>query len=193
MTTTPAFPLTRPQLLHALAEHWWLWLLRGVAAVAFGVLAFLWPGLTLLTLILLWGAYAIADGILALLAALGRGASVAPRWWLAVVGLAGILAGMAAFGWPGITAFLLVLLIASWAILTGVLQILGAIQLRKEIAGEFWLILSGALSVAFGVILFMRPAAGALALAWLIAWYAIIYGAASIGLAFRLRSHRKQL
>ena len=134
----------------ALAENWWLVLLRGIAAVVFGVLAFFWPGLTLLTLTLLWGAYALCDGVFALWAAIsGKGGEMAPRWWLAVVGVVGVLAGVGAFLWPGMTTLVLLLFIAVWAIVLGVLQIWGAIQLRKEIEGEWLLILSGLVSIAF--------------------------------------------
>jgi uncharacterized membrane protein HdeD (DUF308 family) len=178
--------------LRELAENWWLLLLRGIAAIAFGLLAFLWPGLTLLTLVFLWGIYAIADGILALWAAIAsKGGEIAPRWWLAVVGIAGILAGALAFVWPGMTALVLLMFIASWAIVIGVLQIWGAIRLRKEIEGEWLLALSGVLSVAFGVIMFAQPGAGALAVVWLIGWFAILAGCVYIGLAFQLKKHKR--
>ena len=178
--------------LRELAENWWLLLLRGVAAIAFGLLAFLWPDLTLLTLIFLWGLYAIADGIIALWAAIAsKGGEIAPRWWLAVVGIAGIVAGALAFVWPGMTALVLLLFIASWAIVIGVLQIWGAIRLRKEIEGEWLLALSGALSVAFGVIMFAQPGAGALAVVWLIGWFAILAGCVYIALAFQLKKHKR--
>ena len=178
--------------LRELAENWWLLLLRGIAAIAFGLLAFLWPGLTLLTLVLMWGIYAIADGILALWAAVAsKGGEIAPRWWLAVVGIAGILAGALTFVWPGMTALVLLMFIASWAIVIGVLQIWGAIRLRKEIEGEWLLGLSGVLSVAFGVIMFVQPGAGALALVWLIGWFAILAGCVYIALAFQLKKHKR--
>jgi uncharacterized membrane protein HdeD (DUF308 family) len=178
--------------LRELAENWWLLLLRGIAAIAFGLLAFLWPGLTLLTLVFLWGIYAIADGILALWAAIAsKGGEIAPRWWLAVVGIAGILAGTLAFVWPGMTALVLLMFIASWAIVIGVLQIWGAIRLRKEIEGEWLLALSGVLSIAFGVIMFAQPGAGALAVVWLIGWFAILAGCVYIGLAFQLKKHKR--
>jgi uncharacterized membrane protein HdeD (DUF308 family) len=182
--------VARPAMLHALAENWWL-LLRGIAAIVFGVLAFFLPGITLLTLTFLWGVYALADGIFALWAAIsGRVGEKAPRWWLALVGVSGVLAGLLAFAWPGFTAQVLLLLIASWALVIGVLQIWGAIQLRKEIEGEWLLILSGLLSIAFGVALVFQPAAGALAVVWLIGWFAILEGCHYIALAFRLRKHR---
>jgi uncharacterized membrane protein HdeD (DUF308 family) len=178
--------------LRELAENWWLLLLRGLAAIAFGLLAFSWPGLTLLTLVLMWGIYAVADGILALWAAIAsKGGEIAPRWWLAVVGIAGVLAGALAFVWPGMTALVLLMFIASWAIVIGVLQIWGAIRLRKEIEGEWLLGLSGVLSVAFGVIMFTQPGAGALAVVWLIGWFAILAGCVYIGLAFQLKKHKR--
>jgi uncharacterized membrane protein HdeD (DUF308 family) len=178
--------------LRELAENWWLLLLRGIAAIAFGVLAFIWPGLTLLTLIFMWGIYAIADGVLALWAAIAsKGGQIAPRWWLAVVGVAGILAGLLTFVWPGMTALVLLLFIASWAIVIGVLQIWGAIRLRKEIEGEWLLGLSGVLSVAFGAIMFAQPGAGALAVVWLIGWFAILAGCVYIALAFQLKKHKR--
>jgi uncharacterized membrane protein HdeD (DUF308 family) len=177
-------------LLRGLAEYWWLLLLRGIAAIAFGILALMWPGLTLLTLIFLWGAYAIVDGVLALWEAVSGGSSeIAPRWWLAVVGIAGILAGLVAFFWPGMTALVLLLFIAIWAIIIGLLQIWGAIRLRNEIQGEWLLILIGLLSVVLGIALIAQPGAGAPALVWLIGWFAILEGCIFVALAFRLKSH----
>jgi uncharacterized membrane protein HdeD (DUF308 family) len=133
-------------MLHALARNWWLLLLRGIAAIIFGVLTFVWPGITLLTLVLLYGAYALVDGVLAILAAI-TGDAPATRWWLAIVWLLGILVGILTFAWPGITALVLLLFIAGWAIAPGILQIVGAVRLRKEIDNEWLLIASGVLSV----------------------------------------------
>ena len=177
-----------PGLLSSLAQNWWLVLLRGIAAITFGVLAFVWPSITLLSLTLLWGAYALADGVLALWAAITG--SAAPRWWLAVAGIAGILSGIIAFVLPAMTAFVLLMFIAGWSIVIGVMQIAGAIQLRKEIDGEWLLVLSGLLSIAFGVILMVRPDAGVVAVVWIIGWYAILAGALAIGLSFRLKSYK---
>ena len=180
-------------LLPALAENWLLLLLRGIVTIAFGVLALVWPGLTLLTLIFLWGAYAIADGVFALGAAVSsKGGEIAPRWWLALIGLAGILAGLLAFVWPAITAQVLLVFIASWAILTGALQIWGAIQLRKEIEVEWMLVLSGLLSIALGVALLARPGVGALAVIWLIGSFAILVGCIYVSLALWLKKHKRQ-
>ena len=180
-------------LLHALAKNWWLLLLRGIAAVIFGVLAFIWPGLTLLVLVILYGAYALVDGVLSLAAAvMGRGGPI-PTWWLVVVGLLGIAAGILTFVWPGITALVLILFIGAWALVTGIFEIIGAIRLRKEIDDEWMLILSGVLSVLFGLGVMILPGAGALALIWVIATYAIIFGVLMIALALRLRKHSQAI
>jgi uncharacterized membrane protein HdeD (DUF308 family) len=184
----PTSPLA---LLRALAENWWLLLLRGIAAIAFGILAFIWPNLTLLMLTFLWGVYAIADGVFALGTAVsGKGGEIAPRWWLTLIGIAGILAGLVTFVWTGITAQVLLVFIASWAIVTGVLEIWGAIQLRKEIEVEWMLALTGLLSVALGVALFARPGTGALAVVWLIGSFAILVGCIYISLALWLNEHK---
>ena len=191
MTGTQTFPVGGLPLLRSLAENWWLLLLRGIAAVAFGILAIVWPGITLLALAYLFAAYALVDGVFALGAAIfGHSGSMMPRWWLAVVGVIGILAGLMAFAWPGLTALLLLLLIATWAIIIGAMEIVGAVYLRKEIEREWWLIISGVLSIIFGVILFVQPGSGALALIWVIGIYAILAGGSLIGLAYRLRNFK---
>jgi len=179
----------QPMLLHALAKNWWLLLLRGIAAIIFGILAFAWPGITLLTLVILYGAYALVDGVLSIWAAIGGG-SATPRWWLIVVGLLGIAAGLLTFFWPGITAFVLLMFIGAWALVHGIFEIIGAIRLRKEIDNEWMLILSGVLSVLFGAAMLIMPGAGALALIWVIGAYSIIFGVLFIGFAFRLKNHK---
>jgi uncharacterized membrane protein HdeD (DUF308 family) len=183
------FTLTRRPMLHALANGWWLMLLRGIAGILFGVLAFWWPGITLLTLVLLYGAYALIDGIIALASAFTGSAKPVPTWWLIVVGLSGIAAGVVTFAWPHITALILVLFIGAWAVVHGVFEIIGAIQLRHEIDNEWMLILAGVLSVIFGLLVMIAPGAGALGLIWAIAAYSIMFGALLVGLALRLRSH----
>ena len=171
----------------ALHRSWWLLLLRGIIAVAFGVATFVWPGISLVSLILVYGIYAVADGILALIAAI-RGGGVAPRWWLALGGIASLIAGGLAFAWPGLTALVLVYLIGFWSIMRGVLEIVGAIRLRKEIANEWSLGAAGALSVIFGLILVIAPGAGALGLLWLIAAWAVLFGLLLIWVAFKVRT-----
>jgi uncharacterized membrane protein HdeD (DUF308 family) len=178
------------QLMRALGQNWWLFLLRGLAALAFGILTLIWPGITLLTLIIFFGAYALIDGIFAVSAGIFGTTNIAPRWWLILVGLFGIIAGIGTFAWPAITAIVLLFFIAGWAIAIGLFQIVGAIQLRKEIENEWWLVLKGALSVLFGIALIMWPGAGVLALAWLIGFYAILFGILTIGFAFNVKKYR---
>ena len=177
------------ELLQAIGElprHWWVVALRGLAAIIFGILAFIWPGITLSVLILFFGAYAIVDGVLALYTAFrARGEHM---WGPLLEGILGIGAGLIAFFWPGITALALLYVIAVWAILTGVMEIYGAIRLRRVITDEWALILSGALSVIFGVLLLAQPSAGALAVVWLIGIYAILFGIVLLIFAWRLRS-----
>jgi uncharacterized membrane protein HdeD (DUF308 family) len=184
--------LPRPLMLHALARNWWLLLLRGIVAIIFGILAFVMPGITLLTLIILYGAFVLVDGILAVGAAIwgeGRAGNAGPRWWLAVVGILGIIAGILTFVWPGITALVLLIFIGVWSLLNGIFTIIGAIRLRKEIDDEWWLVLSGALSVLFGLAVLIMPGAGALAVIWLIGIYAILYGILLVAFSFRLKGH----
>jgi len=174
-------------VLADLARNWWLMVLRGVFAVLFGLLAFFWPGITLLTLVLLWGAYALLDGIFALVAAVKKTDPRTPTWALVLEGIAGIVAAVLAVVWPDITALVLVYLIAAWAIVTGVLEIVAAIRLRREIPGEWLLGLSGVLSLLFGLYVAVFPGAGALAIVWIIGAYAIFFGILLIALGFRLR------
>ena len=179
-------------MMEALARNWWALALRGLFAVLFGLLAFAWPGLTLAALVLLFGAYALVDGVFALVAAV-RAAEAHERWWWFVLeGLAGIAAGLLTFVWPGITALVLLYLIAWWAVITGVLEIAAAIRLRNEISGEWALALGGVASVVFGFLLLFRPGAGALAVVWLIGIYALLFGVLLLMLAFRLRGHSGQ-
>jgi uncharacterized membrane protein HdeD (DUF308 family) len=172
-----------------LARHWWVIGLRGLAAILFGVLAFVWPGMTLAVLVLLFGAYALVDGVLTLMAALRGGAQ--HRVVNLIEGVVSILAGLAAFVWPGLTALVLLYIIAFWAIVTGVLEIVAAIRLRRAINNELGLIIGGILSVVFGVVLLIAPGAGALAVVFLIGAYAIVFGIALLGLAWRLRQHHQ--
>jgi uncharacterized membrane protein HdeD (DUF308 family) len=174
-------------LVHELARNWGWIALRGAAAILFGVLAFAWPGITLVVLTLFWGAYALLDGVLALVGAFRMKDEGKPIWPLVLVGVLGIAAGILAFMWPGMTALILLIFIAAWAIVTGVLQIVAAIRIRKVIDNEWLLILSGALSVAFGALMVWSPGAGALAVVWVIAAYAIFFGILLVALGFRLR------
>jgi uncharacterized membrane protein HdeD (DUF308 family) len=171
----------------ALGRAWSLVLLRGIAAIVFGILAWAWPGATLITLTLFWGAYSLVDGIAALWSwwqARDRGKAM---WQVILIGVAGIAAGIFTFVASGVTAIALLLLIAVWAVVNGVFQIAAAVQLRKEIANEWLLILSGALSVVFGVLMILSPGAGALAVLWVIGAFAVAYGVLLVLFAFKLR------
>jgi uncharacterized membrane protein HdeD (DUF308 family) len=174
-------------MLEHLGRNWGWIVLRGVAAVLFGVLAFVLPGITLAVLVIVWGAYALADGILSLIAAYRVRDQGKPFWSLVMVGLLGIAAGIVTFIWPGMTALLLLIFIAAWAIVMGIFQIIAAIRLRKEIQNEWLLGLSGVLSVLFGIIMFVQPGAGAIAVIWVIAAYAIVFGVLLIWLGLRLK------
>jgi len=169
-----------------LARHWWLFLLRGLISILFGVLAFVWPGITLASLVLVFGAFAFADGVFALVGAL-RGGGREPWWLLILEGLVGVGIGIITVVSPGITALALLFYIAIWAIATGVLEIGSAIALRKEIEHEWLLGLSGLASVVFGVLLIARPGAGALTVLWLIGGYALVFGVLLVMLSFRAR------
>lgn len=180
-------------MLTVYTGSWWALLLRGIAAIVFGVLAFVWPGITLTALVFLWGAYALVDGVFSTIAGV-RSHGESTRWWVLLIeGILGIAAGVIAFLIPGITALILLLLIAAWAIVTGVFEIAAAIQMRKYIRGEWLLILAGIASIIFGVLLFINPSAGALAVVWLIGAYAIVFGILLVALSLRLhglvRSH----
>src|SRR6185503_3686502 len=177
--TTPG-PFFMGALLHGLAQNWWAFLFRGILAIAIGVLAFMWPGITLVSLVLLFGIYAAADGILALASAI-TGHTPMPRWWLAIVGIAGLAAAFMAFTRPELTLAVLLIVIAAWAIVFGIMEIIGAIQLRKEIDNEWFLILSGIAAVIFGCILLFRPGLGTLTLIFTFGTFAVIEGLLLIG------------
>ncbi|MCP2258445.1 Uncharacterized membrane protein HdeD, DUF308 family [Streptoalloteichus tenebrarius] len=172
-----------------LLRRWWMPVVRGVAAILFGVLALVWPGVTLLALVLLWGVFALVDGVVALsMVATDRGVPGVDRWTWGLLGVLGLLAGLAALVWPGITALALLLVIAAWAVVVGVLQIVGAVRLRRVIRNEWLLGIAGALSVLLGVLLFVQPGAGALALVTVIGVFAILWGVALVVLGLRLRA-----
>ena len=170
-----------------LARNWWALALRGLTAILFGIAALVVPHIALVVLIALFGAYALVDGVFAIVSAV-RAAERHMRWWpLLVEGLAGIVVGVLTFVWPGLTALVLLYFIASWALVTGVFEILAAIRLRQEITGEWLLALTGVLSVVFGLLLIIFPWAGALTVVWLIGIYALVFGVLLVGLALRLR------
>ena len=172
-----------------LARQWGWIALRGLAAVSFGVMAFVWPEPTLIALTVVWGAYVFLDGVLALMAAYRVRDQHKPVWPLVIVGVLGIAAGIVTFIWPDITAWSLLLLIAAWALVMGAFQIASAITIRKSIDNEWLLGLSGIVSMIFGVVMIAYPRAGALAVAWTIGTFAIPFGLLLIMLGFRLRGY----
>ncbi len=175
-------------MLDKITRNWWLYTLRGVVAILFGILALVWPKETILALVLLFGAYALVDGIFTVVAGIAS-YRYFERWWAVLLeGVVGILIGVLTFIWPNITALVFLYFIAAWALITGIFEIVAAIQLRRVIKGEWALILSGLLSMILGVLLFVFPSAGAVSVVWLIGIYAILFGITLIILAFRLRS-----
>ncbi len=170
-------------LLATIARNWPLILVRGVAAIVFGILCFVWPAISLLALVLLWGIYALVDGVGAIVW------GVRSRWWSeAAVGAVSVAAGLIAFLWPGITALALLYLIAAWAIVRGGTEIAAAIRLRRWIENEWLLGLAGIASIVFGVLVALFPGAGALSMVWLIGVFAVVFGALAVAVALRLRS-----
>lgn len=164
--------------------------LRGVAALLFGVATLAWPDVTLWALVLLWGAFALVDGVIALSAAI-TDRLLLHRGWVAFWGVTGIAAGAATFLWPSITALALLIVIAVWALVAGVSMIAIAVAERKQTTGEWLVGLTGLLTVALGVLLLVNPAGGALAITWAIGWYACLYGTLSFGLAWIVRHETK--
>jgi len=179
-------------MVEVLSRYWWAYVVRGLFAVLFGVLAYAWPAITLATLVIFFGAYVLIDGILLIIKATARWGGKGERWLLLLEGLLGIGIGIITFVAPGITALGLVLYIAAWSLATGVLEIAAAARLRHEIKGEAWMIVSGIASILFAVLLMFFPGAGALGLLWLIAAYAIVFGVVLVILGIKLRGHRSQ-
>jgi uncharacterized membrane protein HdeD (DUF308 family) len=179
--------------LAILVRNWWALVLRGVLAVVFGILAIVFPGITLEALVILFGAFALVDGAFAIVAAVR--AAERKRSWGALVleGIGGIAVGILTFVWPGVTAFALLYLIAAWAFVTGVFEIVAAIRLRREITGELWLGLAGAASIAFALLVVIFPGSGAVAIVWAIGAYAIVFGVLLIGLGLKLRGLGRRL
>jgi uncharacterized membrane protein HdeD (DUF308 family) len=172
------------------APSWWSLALRGLVAVLFGLAALFWPGLVLEVLILFFGAYALVDGIFALVAAFRSSGRGMRRPLLLIEGVIGILFGILALFWPGLTALALLYIIAFWAILSGIARIVMAIMLRRELENEWSIGLSGVLSVILGIVLILLPGAGLVAYTWLVGLLALAVGIALIYYAFRVRGQR---
>jgi uncharacterized membrane protein HdeD (DUF308 family) len=177
-------------MLDVLSRNWWALAIRGVAAVLFGIIALAIPGIALYVLVILFGAYALVDGVFSLIAAV-RQAEAHERWaHLLFVGIFSILVAAITFFFWQITAFALLYLIAAWAIVTGILELVAAFELRRHMPQDLWWVLAGLTSIVFGVLLIWRPLTGALAVVWIIGVYAILFGGFLIGLALRLRAHK---
>jgi uncharacterized membrane protein HdeD (DUF308 family) len=181
-------------MLSLVSRDWWVYAIRGVAAILFGIMAVIWPAPTLAVLVLLFGAYAFVDGV-ALLVALARGDVLARshKWATGLMGVFGIVVSFVTFVWPGMTALTLLYLVAFWAIAMGVLQIVAAIEFRREIDGELFVVLGGILSIAFGGFLVAFPGAGLLSVVWLVGFWAELFGFSSLGVAYRLHGIDRDL
>jgi uncharacterized membrane protein HdeD (DUF308 family) len=175
-------------LVETLKRHWWVPVIRGIAAVLFGIMAFVYPGLTVAVLVLLFGAWVLVDGVFRVIGAIGHRAYDKEWGFDLIIGIMGIIIGFLTFHAPRITALALIIYIAAWALMIGATEIAVAIKLRREIKGEWFLILMGLLSIAFAVMLLWNPLPGALALVWLIGSYAVVFGILAVILGFRLRS-----
>src|SRR5437867_7688634 len=175
-------------LIETLKRHWWVPVIRGIAAIVFGVIAFVYPGLTVAVLVLLFGAWVLVDGIFRVIGAIGHRSSDKEWGFDLVIGIMGIIIGFLTFHAPRITALALIIYIAAWALMIGATEIALAIKLRLEIKGEWFLILMGLLSIVFAIMLLWNPLPGALALVWLIGSYAIVFGILGVIFGFRLRS-----
>jgi uncharacterized membrane protein HdeD (DUF308 family) len=174
-----------------LARNWWALAIRGLLGIAVGVIAFLMPAATMLALVLLFAAYMLADGVFAIVAAV-RAARRHERWaWLVLEGVADIAAGAIAALWPGITVVALVLLVAAWALVSGTFMVMAAFRLNID-HGRWWLVLGGFASIIYGLLLLIAPLIGALVLTWWFGAYALIFGAALLMLAFRLKARNDE-
>ena len=174
-------------MVHVLARNWWALLIRGIAAVIFGILAFLWPGTTWVVIGILFGAYAFVDGIFAIVAAV-RAAQAHERWWpFLLEGTVGLIIAAIVFYDLGVALLAIYFMITFWAFVTGVLEIVAAVHLRRQLANEWLLILAGICSIVFGALMVWHPVAGMLAAIWIIAIYAIVFGIVMIGFSLRLR------
>ncbi len=175
-----------------LARNWWLVALRGLLAILFGAAAFVWPGLTWLVLILMFGVYAILDGIFAMVSGIFQ-SRYSPRWWVFLVeGFISLIAGVIVLLQPGLAGIALVIVIAVWAVLTGLLEVIAAIRLRREIRNEWMMGFGGFLSILLGLLMLFQPAAGGLVITLMVGAYALIFGILLVALSLRLRSFNRR-
>jgi uncharacterized membrane protein HdeD (DUF308 family) len=173
-------------LAAAMARSWWTFMVRGALAILFGLFCLLFPPAAIVGLATLFGIWLIIDGVTAL--GVGWASRKQQNWWLLVLeGILGLVAGFLSIVWPQITALVLVFFVGWWAIVTGALEVWGAIRLREQITGEFWMALAGVISILFGVYVILFPGAGILSVLWLIAVFSIAFGVSLIALGWRLR------
>lgn len=172
-------------------RYWWAIVVRGVIAILFGLAVFAFTGVSLLGLIILFGIFSFVSGFFALMSLKNRHRDE-PTWMVLLEGITGIAVGIIAFIWPGLTGVVLLYLIAAWAIVSGVFEVMTAIRLRRQIKNEWLLILAGIASVIFGVLLIAWPAAGAFALLWVIGTYSIFFGVLLVALGLRLRNLKRR-
>jgi uncharacterized membrane protein HdeD (DUF308 family) len=173
-------------MIRTYVGDWRLVAVRGLIALAFGVVALVWPELTLWALVVLWGAYVLADGVIALVAAFA-GNVPQGRGWLVFHGLVGIAVGIVTFVWPAITGLVLLWMVAAWALVIGVMALVNAVRMRREIEHEWALAAAGVLAIALAAVLVFRPGAGALAVTWAIGWFAVVMGVLLLVLAWEVR------
>lgn len=173
-----------------LANNWWMFLIRGIFAIIFGIVALIMPQVTFLSLVLIFGAFAMVDGVFALVSAFTSNAKSENWWWIILGGILGIIIGLLTLFQPASMATAMLLLIAAWALATGFFEIVTAIRLRKIISGEFWMILSGLVSILFGILVLVYPASGAFAVGFIIGIWALIFGFSMVMFSFGLRRFR---
>jgi uncharacterized membrane protein HdeD (DUF308 family) len=192
MSASPVSESAKSESMNAmLAENWWVLAFRGVFAIVFGLIAFFWPGATMLSLVLLFAVYACADGVAGIISAI-RGARRGEQWgWLLLNGILGVLAGTIAILLPSITVLVFVMLVAAWALISGTLMLISAWRLKTS-HGRWWLVFGGVCSIIYGVLLFAAPLIGALVLTWWVGAHALVLGVALLILAFKLHRHRNE-
>ena len=177
----------------ALVTNWWSLVIRGVAAILFGIFTFVWPGITLTALVFLFAGYVLVDGVVSITGVV-KAVHAHDRWGVLLLeGMAGIVAAVVTVLWPAITALALVYVIAAWATVTGVFEVAAAVHLRKHISGEWLLALGGIASLLFGIHLMIAPLAGALVIALWVGAYMLVSGALLVALGFRLRGWGKAI
>lgn len=192
-TFNPASDVQLDPAVRTLVQNWWLFALRGVLGIIFGIIALIFPGPTILSLVILFSAYMLVDGVFAIVSAVRAIRRKEDRWGLLIFeGLLNIAVGIMAFLWPGLTVVAFVWLIAAWAIVSGGLMTAAGFQLNLD-HGRWWLILGGLVSLAYGMLLIIAPLIGAVVLTWWLGAYALVFGLALVVFSFKLRSRQHEL